>query len=217
MRDTEEPDAPTAAEPDPNEGVHPPEHNDPGQRLAVTLIIVGAAMLILALAGWEFARRGTSGVGGVPVANFQATAEADRQMAPDFTMPSLDGGGTIRLSSLRGQVVVFNFWASWCGPCRLEAPGLERVSEAYRDRGVHFLGIDYRDNRPAADAFIREFGITYPSVFDPTGSLADDYRLVGVPTTFVIDQNGRIGFRFLGYVNEQSLRSVLSQVLGGGR
>jgi cytochrome c biogenesis protein CcmG/thiol:disulfide interchange protein DsbE len=82
--------------------------------------------------------------------------------APDFTL-SLFDGGQITLGDLRGQVVVLNVWASWCPPCRDEAPVLERAWRAYRDRGVTFVGVDYMDTEPAALAYIAEFDITYPN------------------------------------------------------
>ena len=82
--------------------------------------------------------------------------------APDFTLNTFEGE-TIRLSDLRGQVVVINIWASWCVPCRDEAPVLERLWREYRDRGVVFLGVDYADTEREARAFIAEFGLTYPN------------------------------------------------------
>jgi cytochrome c biogenesis protein CcmG/thiol:disulfide interchange protein DsbE len=130
-------------------------------------------------------------------------------------MATLGRSGNLSLSSLRGNVVVVNFWASWCGPCREEAPDLEATSRAYRSRGVRFLGVDERDDEAAALAFVREFDITYPSVFDPSGALADDYALLGLPTTVVVDRNGQIVYRFTGYLDAPVLRSALDDVLEG--
>jgi thiol-disulfide isomerase/thioredoxin len=132
-------------------------------------------------------------------------------------MAAINGGDRIRLSDLAGNVVVLNFWASWCGPCRREAPGLQGTWEAYTHRGVRFLGVDHRDDQAAARAYEGEFGITYPSVYDPAGELAFDYELVGLPTTFIIDRSGRIVFRFTGYTDAGILRKALEDVLGRGR
>ena len=96
-----------------------------------------------------------------------------------------------------------------------EAPGLQRVWVDYRHRGVRFIGIDELDNDAAGRAFVREFGLTYPSAKDPAGSLVNDFALFGMPTTFVVDRNGMLRERFVGYVDESDLRRVLDQVLGG--
>ena len=133
--------------------------------------------------------------------------------AADFTLPTLDGKATVSLATYRGSIVVLNFWATWCTPCRREAPGLERAWQAYRDRGVQFLGVDERDDDAAGRAFVKEFGITYPSGSDPPGRLAFSYELFGMPTTFVIDGTGTIRFRFVGYITEDALRAVLDPLI----
>jgi peroxiredoxin len=144
--------------------------------IAAWVLVVGA-VLFLAMVELQD-RSGTQG-GALSVANYRARAEVVDTPAPDFELPLLEGDGSLRLSSLRGRVVVVNFWASWCAPCRLEAPDLQAAWEDYRDRDVRFLGVDELDDRYAAQGFVREFGITYPRVFDPSGSLADDYRFIG--------------------------------------
>ncbi|HEY3212175.1 MAG TPA: TlpA disulfide reductase family protein [Actinomycetota bacterium] len=187
-----------------------------GQRTTAVTLWVGAlavAAVVAVLAVMELRSRGTSSVGGFTVANYKARAEVENTPAPDFELPSLDGGTPIALLSFRGQVVVLNFWASWCAPCRLEAPGLRRVSEAYRHQGVRFLGVDHRDDDAAGRAFVDEFRLRYPSVTDPSGSLAYDYELIGFPTTFIIDPAGTIRYRFVGYLDEDVLEKALNDVL----
>jgi cytochrome c biogenesis protein CcmG/thiol:disulfide interchange protein DsbE len=187
-----------------------------GRRTTAVALWVGAlaiAAVVAVLAVMELRTRGTSSIGGFTVANYRARAEVENTPAPDFELPSLDGGTPIALSSFRGQVVVLNFWATWCAPCRLEAPGLRRVSERYRDRGVRFLGVDYRDDDAAGRAFVDEFHLPYPSVTDPSGSLAYDYELIGFPTTFIIDPVGTIRYRFVGYLDENVLEKALDDVL----
>ena len=181
--------------------------------VAVWLGALAVAAVVATLAVMELRTRGTSSIGGFTVANYRARAEIENTPAPDFELPSLDDGTPIALSSFRGQVVVLNFWASWCAPCRLEAPGLRRVSERYRDRGVRFLGVDYRDDDAAGRAFVGEFRLRYPSVTDPSGSLAYDYELIGFPTTFIIDPAGTIRYRFVGYLDEEVLEEALNDVL----
>jgi DsbE subfamily thiol:disulfide oxidoreductase len=181
--------------------------------VAVWVGVLAVTAVVGAFAVMELRSRGTSSIGGFTVANYKARAEVENEPAPDFERPSLEGGAPIALSSFRGQVVVLNFWASWCAPCRLEAPGLRRVSERYRDRGVRFLGVDYRDDDAAGLAFVDEFRLRYPSVTDPSGSLAYDYELVGFPTTFIIDPAGTIRYRFVGYLTEDVLEKALDDVL----
>ncbi len=117
--------------------------------------VLALAAVVASLAVVELRERGTSSIGGFTVANYKARAEVENTPAPDFELPSLEDGQPIRLSSFRGHVVVLNFWAAWCAPCRLEAPGLRRVSERHHDRGVRFLGVDYRDDDAAGRAFCR--------------------------------------------------------------
>jgi cytochrome c biogenesis protein CcmG/thiol:disulfide interchange protein DsbE len=179
------------------------------------LVALTAVAIVVTLATVEFRTRGTGDIGGFTVANYKARAEVESTPAPEFSLPSLDGGERVGVSSFRGHVVVLNFWASWCFPCRTEAPGLRWVSEHYRAQGVRFLGVDERDDQAAARAFVEEFGWRYPIASDPAGSLAYGYRLIGLPTTFIIDPSGTIRYRFQGYLDRDVLRSALDDVLSG--
>jgi len=181
------------------------------------VVIAVLAVVVGALALFQLRTQGTSAVGGFVVADYQARAEVESSPAPDFELALLEKGKPIRLSSFRGHVVVLNFWASWCAPCRVEAPGLRRVSQRYRDQGVRFLGVDYRDDAAAARAFVDEFRLGYPSVSDPSGSLTHDYELIGFPTTFIIDPAGTMRYRFVGYLDEAVLEEALNDVLSRGR
>ncbi len=185
--------------------------------MATLLVALATITIVVALAIAEFRTRGTGGIGGFSVANYKAEAEVENTPAPAFSLPSLEGDDEVEVSSFRGHVLVLNFWASWCAPCRTEAPGLRWVSEHYRARGVRFLGVDERDDQSAARAFVNEFGWRYPSASDPAGSLADDYRLIGLPTTFIIDPSGTIRYRFQGYLDREVLQSALDDVLSGSR
>ncbi len=164
---------------------------------------------------------------GIALLRQQQTQPTSGQ-APDFAVTTFDGQ-TVRLSDLRGQIVVINFWASWCGPCRDEAPRLERLWQDYRERGVVVLGIAHADIDRDSLAFIDEFGITYPNAPDVGGRLADQaYHILGVPETFIIDQQGNIErffFQLVGdsenfdddlVVTERSLRATLDALLANG-
>jgi DsbE subfamily thiol:disulfide oxidoreductase len=134
--------------------------------------------------------------------------------APAFTLPLLSGDGSLGLG--RDEVVVVNFWASWCRPCRMEGPQLEGLWREYGEQGVRFIGIDYRDDRSAAIDFARSLGLTYPSIRDPDGSLGDDFGIFGLPTTFIIGTDGRTRYQVTGSVHTQSFRVALESVLGEG-
>lgn len=119
--------------------------------------------------------------------------------APDFELALFDGhdGGLgvsrLNLSDLRGKVVLINFWASWCVPCEEEAPDLQAAWQAYQDRDVVFLGIDYNDIRADALNYLNRFNITYANGAD-AGKIYPLYRITGVPETFIVDRNGDVTF-----------------------
>jgi cytochrome c biogenesis protein CcmG/thiol:disulfide interchange protein DsbE len=125
--------------------------------------------------------------------------------APAFSLGRLDRSGTLELASLRGRAVVLNFWASWCGPCKREAPALEQLWHQYRSKGVVFVGVDANDAASDARRFIRAHGITYPVVHDAHGLVAaNSYDVDPLPVTFFIDKAGRlIGAPVLGPVSEK--------------
>jgi DsbE subfamily thiol:disulfide oxidoreductase len=132
---------------------------------------------------------------------------------PVLDLPTLQGG-RVSPSLYRGKVVVVNFWASWCVPCRQEQPGLERLWREYRDRGVQFIGVDFNDDRAAALEYLEEFDVTYPSVSDPTGILAFRFGMLAPPTTFLVDREGQLRFHLLGAQTEETIRAAVEELLG---
>jgi len=134
--------------------------------------------------------------------------------APPFALPRLDAG-TIALESLRGKVVFLNFWASWCAPCRAEAPALEAAWLRYRDRDVVFVGVDIQDKEEDARAFLRDFRITYPNVRDVSGKVAIDYGVWGIPETFIIDRDGRITYKHVGALGRATITAKIEEALRG--
>lgn len=113
--------------------------------------------------------------------------------APDFTLDLL-GGGQVTLSDLRGEVVVINFWASWCPPCREEMPAIEKVYQEYKDRGLVVLAVNttYQDREADAAAFVQNFALTFPIPLDRTGAVSNRYQLRGLPSTYFVDRRGVI-------------------------
>lgn len=146
-------------------------------------------------------------------------AEADRTPAPDLRGTTLQGEPFVLADHL-GEVVVLNTWASWCAPCRAEAPALEATSRELADRGVTLVGLNTRDSAAAAQAFVRRFDISYPSVADPDGSLQllfhDSLPPSAIPTTVVIDQKGRVAARALGEVDRSRLLGLVEPILAEG-
>jgi thiol-disulfide isomerase/thioredoxin len=131
--------------------------------------------------------------------------------------PALPGGvlvpPAVSLGALRGAPVVVNFWASWCVPCRREAPDLARFARQ-RPAGARLVGVNYRDRTPDALAFVREFDWRFPNVRDPAGKLGDRYAIPGLPTTYVIDAQGRIAARLTG---AQTVAQLTRAVEAAGR
>jgi cytochrome c biogenesis protein CcmG, thiol:disulfide interchange protein DsbE len=137
------------------------------------------------------------------------------QPASTFSLPRLDADGTIDLEDLEGQVVVVNFWASWCVPCRDEAPVLEAAWQAHRDRGVVIVGVNVQDSEHAARAFIETFGLTFSNGPDPGGRIAIDYGVYGIPETFVIGRDGRIAYKHVGVIAPSTLEARIQGALQG--
>ncbi len=132
---------------------------------------------------------------------------------PDFQLTALDGS-LMSLSAQQGKVVILNIFASWCDPCRQEAVDLEQTWQAYRERGVQFFGIAYKDAPSKAQAFLDEFGVTYPSTVETGNRTARAYGVTGVPETFVIDQQGRLVRHYLGPITQRELSQELDKLLG---
>lgn len=143
--------------------------------------------------------------------------------ASRFTLSLLEGT-TLRLNDLRGQVVFVTFWASWCPPCREEAPAIQALWRTYQGQGVVFVGINTQDEEPRAKAFIEEFGLTYANGMDRGGTIAIDYGVWGLPEAFFVDAEGRITSKHVGALAartiaakiEEARRGVLSAKEGRG-
>ncbi|MBU0492502.1 MAG: TlpA family protein disulfide reductase [Chloroflexi bacterium] len=154
------------------------------------LIIVGLVVAVGVLGGlWYFVWQPALAAPAIVPA---PSAGAEPEMAPDFALQDL-AGKTVHLSDYRGQAVVLNTWATWCGPCRAEMPDLEKLSVTYADRGLVVLAVNVGESQEQVAAFIQEQGYTLPVLLDTTAeAVAYPYRVRGIPTTFFIDREGRI-------------------------
>jgi DsbE subfamily thiol:disulfide oxidoreductase len=132
-------------------------------------------------------------------------------------MPRIDRaalrGDRVTPELFREKVTLVNFWASWCGPCRLEQPGLERLWGELQGNGVQFVGINFQDDRAAGLAYLDEFEVSYPSVEDREGLLAYRFGVPYLPATVLVDATGEMRYRLVGAQTETGLRRYLTQLL----
>jgi thiol-disulfide isomerase/thioredoxin len=185
------------------------------RRTVVAAAVVLAAVLAVLVATWP----GGGGSGGATTVDGNASAvlypAGHRALAPAFTGTTLTGS-RMSFSSYRGQVVVVNFWGSWCVPCREEAPILAAAAARYRSAGVSFLGVDVRDTTASARAFASRFHVTYPSVSDPGSVITQDFSaqvpIAGTPTTLVVDRTGHIAGAIFGTATYSALTALLARV-----
>ena len=131
---------------------------------------------------------------------------------PAFVLTSFDGS-PMDLDAQQGKVVVVNFFASWCAPCREEAAALEQTWRLYQDQGVQFFGIAYKDAESKAQAFLGEFGVTYPSAIDRGNHTARAYGVTGVPETFVVGRQGQLTRHILGPISQAELSLEIESAL----
>jgi cytochrome c biogenesis protein CcmG, thiol:disulfide interchange protein DsbE len=137
--------------------------------------------------------------------------------APDKVLPTLGGGASGSLADHRGEWVLVNLWASWCEPCRDEAPALEDFYRANRDRDLVVVGINVQDNSEDARAFVGEFRPTYPQLRSVGDERSEAYGSTGVPENFLVDPRGRLALIQRGPVDEQFLREYVEPLIDGGR
>jgi len=178
----------------------------------IPLLAIGLALLLPACSGKAGAETAGQRIKAATTYRLTTYPPGERRRPKSWKGPSLSIGA-VRSSDFDGAITVVNFWASWCGPCRLEQAELEKLSKEYGPKGVRFVGINIRDTRVNARAYLEEFGVTYPSVENQDSSIAYKYRVLFIPTTFVLDERGRIAARVTGPTVEKDLRAVLDAEL----
>jgi peroxiredoxin len=129
---------------------------------------------------------------------FAAATAQPPAPAPDFSLAARDGG-TVQLSSLKGQVVMINFWATWCGPCRQEMPLLEQLHAKYEPLGFTLLGVNVEPDSAAATTWLKGMPVTFPILFDTQNAVAEQFGVMGMPSSVFVDREGRVRYVHRGY------------------
>ena len=178
------------------------------------MILAGTFLFLVAfftLLGWALVRTGGA-PGGLGINNVFGEVPIKEGPAPDFSL-QVFGGESVRLSDLKGKVVMIDFWSSWCVPCRREAPSLAQVYREYKGERVEFIGISIWDRVDDALDYVQRFGITYPTGLDTEGKILVDYGVRGIPEKFFIDPQGNIVRKFIGPSSAGDLRDILDELL----
>ena len=166
---------------------------------------------LIALLAWASVSTGGN-PGGLATNSNLVEFDIDPETARDFDL-ELFGGGTLKLSDLRGKVVMVDFWASWCLPCRVEAPALTKVYKEFKGQDVEFVGVDVWDSVGDAEIFLQQEGQTYPAGSDPDGQIAIDYGVRGIPEKYFIDRDGILVKKLSGPLTETTLRNTINELL----
>lgn len=170
--------------------------------------VIGIALLLI----WGTARSGSQPSGIFVNAN-SGEVKTDNTIAPEFSVTTFTNR-KITLSNLRGNIVMIDFWASWCPPCRRESSELTAVYKMFENHDVEFIGIDVWDDESAGRRFIAEEGITYPNAMDHNGFITINYGVTGIPEKFFIDRDGHIVRKYIGPISAEELSKIINELLG---
>jgi cytochrome c biogenesis protein CcmG, thiol:disulfide interchange protein DsbE len=182
----------------------PPTRNKRGWGWIMVLAII---LALLSLLGYSLLNQGGNGDTKAPFTN-----------PPPFTLELFEGyewngKSAISPAEVKGKPLVINFWASWCIPCRDEAPILEKLWRDYSSKGVVFLGVAFQDSRENALAFLKQYGVSYPNGPDTTGEIAIEYGTTGIPETWFIGADGKVKRKYIRPLTEPVLRKYLDELL----
>ncbi len=199
----------------------------PGANRNIILVVGGLFLLGLALAlllfggkfGNDVAGEGSASLPQVPAGADEAAAEVGGidplfvgEKAHDFSLPGLDGN-EVSLSELSGQPVIINFWATWCAPCRLEMPELQKTYEEHQDQDLVILAINEQEQTQDVRDFFDEMGFTFTPLLDSEGEVGRAYGMVGLPSTFFINTSGEVAAVHRGILTGEQIDTYLTQIL----
>jgi cytochrome c biogenesis protein CcmG, thiol:disulfide interchange protein DsbE len=175
-------------------------------KLAAQVLALLLVAGLLVLLGWKVSHQESGKL-------LSDVSKGSKPEAPSFRLSRLDTSGHLELASLRDKVVLINFWATWCDPCKRELPRLQRAWQQYRGRDVVFVGVDAQDFDDGARKAIRKYGMTYPVVYDGSGKVLGRYGGLPLPKTFVIDRRGRIVDYHYGELSDGDIERLLKGAL----
>lgn len=179
----------------------------PTNRRGAATVLIAIVVLLIGFFGYvAMAPKGKAADGTLPM-------DPVGYEVPDVRFPRLDGKGELGLRDYTGNVLVINFWASWCGPCKDEAAILADAEKRWRDQGVVFIGIDSEDKDVDAKAFEQKYGIEYASIVDNAGVIRRDWSVTGYPETFFVGKDGRIVSKWISNIDAVSLNKSIEAAL----
>jgi peroxiredoxin len=169
-----------------------------------------AAILVAVIAGWLFSGGGLQRL--LALTSGPVSTGDVGQPAPDFALEDTTGR-SIKLADYRGKVVLINFWATWCLPCRAEMPEFETIYRAYRERGFEVLAIDLQETATEVQPFMAELGLSFPALLDRDGFVSRAYRARALPSSFLVDRQGTIRYLKIGPVTADALEEEVRKLL----
>ena len=182
------------------------------QRKIIGFVVAIPAGLLIALLIWAVIQN-DGNPGGIAVNNTLGEKQVSSEIRSDFNLNTIDQEETLRLSDLRGKIVMVDFWSSWCPPCRQEAPELQKAYEDFQDQDVEFVGIAIWDVDSETRKFKNAYGLEYPILVDPRGAIAVEWGVLGLPEKFFLNREGEVVKKYVGPMTRDRVGLEIRQML----